>query len=354
MKPKIYINGLASISAQVEEAVFNGNAKEYHQNIIPAIEPFYKDFIPVISLRRMSKAVKMGLTAAKMALKEAGDPQPDAILTGTGQGNKQDTERFLEDILEQKEELVAPTAFIQSTHNTVGGQIGLNLKNKSYNTTYSHTSSSLEAAFIDALLLYDEKSAINVLVGGVDDISEKITSFQYLDSQIKNREICNLDLFHTSSPGTIISEGAHFFCLSSQKESSSYSRLLDVLIFNAGNAEDVSDEILRFLKNSDIDIGELDVVILGKNGDSRFDHFYEHLQENIFAQKQQLGYKHLSGDYNTSSGYAIWLGCKILKDGFIPEILKLNNMAAVSNPANILIYNQYLGVNHSIILLGSP
>lgn len=353
MKNKLYINGIASISAQAGNAVFSDSVAEYHQNIIPAITPNYKEFIPATSLRRMSGAVKMGITAAKIALKESGVLMPGAIITGTGQGCQQDTEKFLKAMLEQNEELLSPTAFIQSTHNTVGGQIALHLKCKGYNVTYTQNSGSLESALMDAQLhFFEQPEPQAVLVGGVDEISEKITSFLYLDGQLKQEEIYNLDLFKTNFPGTINSEGAHFFSFSTEKTSETYAELLDVLVFNSNTSEEVSGRISRFLKENHLTEDEIDLVILGKNGDSGWDHFYVDLQKGIFRNKTQLAYKHLVGDYNTVSGYAVWLACNILKNGEIPEVLKLNAVP-VKKPKTILIYNQYLGENHSIILLGS-
>ena len=48
--------------------------------------------------------------------------------------------------------ILTPTSFIQSTHNTVGGQIALELQCKGYNFTYVHGSNSFESALLDAKL----------------------------------------------------------------------------------------------------------------------------------------------------------------------------------------------------------
>ncbi|HSJ11073.1 MAG TPA: beta-ketoacyl synthase chain length factor [Gillisia sp.] len=353
MNNRMYINGVAGISAQTEEEVFSNTPREYHSNIFPAVTRDYKEFIPVMALRRMSTAVKMGLTAALMALKDAGVETPDAIITGTGQGCKQDTEKFLNEMLDKEEALLAPTSFIQSTHNTIGGQIALNLNCNAYNVTYSQNSASLELALADAILLFTEHPGpANVLVGGVDEISENITSFMFLDGQLKKEEIFNLELLKTQSEGTITSEGAHFFTISSSRNEKSYAELLDTSIFNADNPEKVVAEIVAFLEQNRLSSADVDLVILGNNGDSRFDHFYHFLQNGIFTEKPQVGYKHLVGDYDTVSGYAMWLGCKILKRKEIPKILKLNEQPA-QKLNKILLYNQYLGENHSLILLGS-
>lgn len=348
---KIYITGIASISAQEEDIFLSGKVSEYQQNIIPAVSPNYKDLIPAMALRRMSKAVKMGITAAKNALTEAGISQPSAIITGTGQGCLQDTEKFLEIVLEQQEGLLAPTSFIQSTHNTVGGQIALNLKCYAYNVTYTQNSGSLESAFLDAQLKFMEEPGQDViLVGGVDEISEKFTNFLYLDEQLKQKETANLVLLGTNSSGTITSEGAHFFVLSAEKNSKAYAEFLDVEIFSAATSEEVSEKIILLLEKNELKAEDLDLVILGNNGDNRFDHFYRNLQAGIFFKTPQLAYKHLVGDYNTVSGYAIWLACKIFETGNVPQVLKQNSIPH-KKLQNILIYNQYLGENHGIILL---
>ncbi|MGB8706120.1 MAG: hypothetical protein WCD31_13925, partial [Gillisia sp.] len=61
---------------------------------------------------------------------------------------------------------------------------------------------------------------------------------------------------------------------------------------------------------------------------------------------------HLVGEYETVSGYALWLACKMLRNVQIPEILKENDV--LSQPSGkILLYNQYMGHNHSLILIDS-
>ncbi|MGA9325093.1 MAG: 3-oxoacyl-ACP synthase, partial [Salegentibacter sp.] len=84
-----------------------------------------------------------------------------------------------------------------------------------------------------------------------------------------------------------------------------------------------------------------------------FDDFYSHLQEGIFSEKLQLAYKHLTGEYNTASGYAIWLACELFRRNEIPEILRQNDKPS-GEIRNILLYNQYRGRNHSLILLSHP
>ncbi|SKB33015.1 Beta-ketoacyl synthase, N-terminal domain [Salegentibacter holothuriorum] len=351
MKPKVYINGISSISAQTTEK--EENPISYHKNIFPALSPNYKEFIKPMALRRMSKAIKMGISSSKVALNETNTEIPDAIITGTGEGCKQDTERFLENLIDQQEELLSPTSFIQSTHNTIGGQIALNLGCKNYNVTYSQNSASLESALLDAeLQLLETSVKKSVLVGGVDELSENITQFRALDGQLKSVDIHNLDLWKEDSPGTITSEGAHFFILSTEKNNNSYAEFKGISIKNSIQPEKINAEVEIFLNKNNINAAAIDAVLLGSNGDNRYDHYYKNLQQSLFKDIPQLGYKHLVGDYDTVSGFALYSACKILKSGRIPSVLKLNT-STPKELKSILIYNQYLGRDHSLILLSA-
>src|SRR5690606_30108685 len=140
----------------------------------------------------------------------------------------------------------------------------------------------------------------------------------YLDGQLKKEQILNLDLLKAKGEGTMTSEGAHFFTISSTKNEQSYAELLDISVLNAEDPEKVLLGIVEFLEQNSLSPADIDLVLLGNNGDSRFDNFYHFLQKGIFREKAQVGYKHLVGDYDTVSGYAMWLGCKVLKRKEVP------------------------------------
>ena len=168
-----YINGIASITAQstMDSDLFLDEIISYTESVFGSHDPNYKKYIKPSAMRRMSKSVKMGVTAASMALNNAGIDMPDAIITGTGMGCKQDSEDFLEKILRDDEQFLTPTLFIQSTHNTVGGQVALGLGCKAYNVTYVQGAASFEVSVMDAQLMLLEEPEKNILVGGIDELA---------------------------------------------------------------------------------------------------------------------------------------------------------------------------------------
>src|SRR5690606_8434401 len=133
---------------------------------LTAREPDYTGLIPPMQLRRMSKAVRIGIGAANACL--AGK-KPDAIAVGTALGCLQDTEVFLNKMVTQDERMLTPTAFIPSTLNTVAGQIALLTGCHGYNATISQRGHSFEGAVIGAALYLTGRPEHTVLCGGVDE-----------------------------------------------------------------------------------------------------------------------------------------------------------------------------------------
>ena len=145
----------------------------YIENIVTdkLIQSDIKTLIPDAGLRRrMSRVIKMAVSTAVECLggveKIAG---LDAIITATGYGCLADSERFLRNVIVDKEDLLNPTPFIQSTFNTVGGQIALLGHNHCYNMTYVNRSHSFEDALLDAFMRLADEESSRILVGAFDE-----------------------------------------------------------------------------------------------------------------------------------------------------------------------------------------
>ncbi|MBF4492382.1 beta-ketoacyl synthase chain length factor [Flavobacterium sp. MR2016-29] len=352
MIKKTYINGVGCLSAQktfdtvfLEEAVYNKN-----ENIFFLNKPVYKDFISPVASRRMANGIKNGIVASAYAMKEANVENIDAIITGTGMGCIEDSEKFLKTIIDNNEEFLTPTSFIQSTHNTVGAQIALTLQCKGYNFTYVNGAISFESALLDAKMQIEADEAKSILVGGVDENGDYTTSLFKLAGYIKDEKSAPYDLLNETTKGAVYGEGASFFVLENEKKDTTYAEFVDVAFKNILQENEVETEITVFLKANNLEISDIDAVILGLNGDAEFDSYYKNLTQNAFAETPQVFYKHLSGEFNTSTAFAFWVGSKIIKTQTIPEIIKVNSL---EKPAynTILLYNHLCGKNHSFTLL---
>ena len=140
--------------------------------------------------RRLSGVLKRALQTSLVVLERADCPHPDAIVTGTAMGCVRDTEAFLREMVERDEQLLQPTHFIHSTHNTIGALIAIRTGTHGYNNTFSHGEASFEAALLDAQLLLVLGEAEQALVGAHDEDGECTVCF--LDTEA-NGALCRLD-----------------------------------------------------------------------------------------------------------------------------------------------------------------
>lgn len=328
---KAFITGIGSISAQGgfgNEPFQVVGLDEEHRTVI---EPDYSPWIDQRSIRRMSKVIRMSVGTALLALKESGVQIPDAIVVGTGFGCVEDTGIFLSKLIENNEEALNPTPFIQSTHNTMGSQIALLLQCVGYNQTFTQRGFSFELALQDALLYLQENKDQSVLVGGVDErtgISD--TFLQKLGVSVVN------------------GEAASFFVLSN-RPSQGWGQLVGMkMVYKPKQVSDITIEVDHLLESASISKNEIDLVLSGSCGEEKYDALLNGVL-NTFDKTPMAVFKDLCGEFSTASGFGLWLACMILKKELIPaEIMKGERDRPVKT---ILLYNQYLNQHHSLILL---
>ncbi|MBL4594307.1 MAG: beta-ketoacyl synthase chain length factor [Flavobacteriales bacterium] len=268
------------------------------------ITPNYKEFIAPTALRRMSKIIRMGLTCAKDCVKQSGIENPDAIIVGTALGCLADTEKFLNNALTLKG-LIPPTAFIQSTHNTIAGQISLELKNHNYNVTHTQNSLSFEHALIDAILCLNEDDS-NILVGAVDEeipLLGELTGQFGLDS-IKNK----------------LTSSASFFMLSNNKTETSKAKLVDSYTVGL-NTSDSKKIINEFLERNNTSLADVDLVLSNSYGtvsDSEIKNLFDSIE--VIPVEQHTGY-HL-----TTAAFGMHLATEMINQKSGNQILIYNTL----------------------------
>lgn len=347
-----YINACNCItSIEIDDLLNNPDIEVIaNENIINVIQPSYKELIPPAMSRRMAKGVKMGIFSSNQALKEDDLESPDAIMTGTGMGCIEDSEKFLKAIIENNEEFLTPTSFIQSTHNTVGAQIALGIGCKNYNFTYVNGAISFEAALQDALLQINNEEINNALVGGIEETSSHTVELYRLIEYIKQTSEKNSELLNSKTPGSFMGEGSSFFVLSNQLKPSSYAQLVDVAFCNE-TINTVEDFITNFLKENQISIDQIDLVSLGYNGDINHDSIYNNLSKTIFKNIPQYYFKHITGEFYTSNAISLYLASHAIKNQKINPVFLIDKNKKPNSVKYVLLYNQYLGKEHSLILL---
>ena len=346
---KAYINAHGIISPQrtFDGAFFENGLEEYTQPQMHCIEPDYKEFINPAKLRRMSRILKMGLGAASLCVQRG--TQPDAIVIGSGFGCLADLEKFQYAMKAENEQLLSPTPFVNSSHNMISSQIAIALGCNGYNMTHFHAALSFENALLDTLMLLNSGDAQNVLVGGIDEITEQLFSITDKLNIWRKDNCSNKNLFEGTHRGTLMGEGAAFFIIGTKPDNGNPVQITGTHTFIDGNADIVS-EAADFLGTLNLTIADIDTMILGRNGDAENDCVYDAL-ENC-CQANIVHYKHLCGEYRTSSAFAMWLGANILQRQQIPQCA-IKRKSGKNNYSNILIYNHLNSTEHAFTVLAN-
>ena len=341
----VFINGASLISPQ---KTFDGacSSEEWirHSGIrLTCVEPDYRELIDPKAIRRMSRIIRMGIAAGTKSVKEAGLSQPDAIITGTAFGCLEDTHSFISRMTEYGEDMLNPTPFIHSTHNTIAGQLALHFKCYGYNSTYVHRSLSFESALLDGMMQIEEGDIRNALIGGTDElIDASYDIMNRLGFYRKNAESNAESLFQTSEKGTIAGEGAGYFLISSEKNERSLAEIESVHQISFVKPNEAAALL------SENSIGTFDLVISGHNGDTSNDQLTDEILNSVAPGVEIMKYKHLCGDYPTSIAFALWIATQMLSG-------KLNNqgfkslLSSEKKLDRILIMNQTSGIHYSFI-----
>jgi 3-oxoacyl-[acyl-carrier-protein] synthase II len=350
---KVYITGVGNVSPQntAGNPDFPEEIISFESTFLKCREPNYKEYISGDFVRRMSRHIKMGVAAARISLTDAGCQMPDAIITGTGLGCIEDTEKFLTNMISNNEELLTPTSFIQSTHNTVSAQIALLLKCHNYNFTYVHRGLSFESAILDSMMNIETGQAKTVLLGSSDELTTNTHLLLQRLGQVKAKPINTLDLIKDKGRGSIAGEGASFFLLSSSPGLKEYGRIKGITTFFKPSGPVKTVECISdFLEHHNLQKIPPDLVILGNNGDPGYDRIYNEVSGKIFSTSPIGYFKHLCGEYFTATSFALWLAAMIMKSQVVPAVI-LKDGPPPGKINTILIYNHYRNIDHSLILI---
>jgi 3-oxoacyl-[acyl-carrier-protein] synthase II len=270
--------------------------------------PNYKEYIDAGLLRRMSKILRMSVAAAKECLHQVGGVEPDAIVTGTGLGCLQDTEKFLNTFL-TVEGLLPPTSFIQSTHNTIAGQISLSIGNHGYNMTHTQNTLSFEHALIDSMMLLAEGDQ-HILVGAADE------HIPFLDRVGQELDV--------TFPVALTS-GCSFFVLSKERSDQSLAKVAAVEAF--GQVSSLEPYLDSFFKTNQIVPESVDLVLFSGLNLEACGQVLRYLTDRGIQEDKIQDYLLYSGIYPTASAFAVHYAVdKMSQDRELKNVIICNCM----------------------------
>jgi len=355
----IYINSIKQISTQspltddwIEHPVY------YSEPYVRAMEPDYKQFFTPNEARRFGKILKRALLVSRQTMAESGVALPNAIITGTGLGCIESTEIFLDKLVRDGEELLNPTHFMQSTHNTISSLIAIDTKCHGYNSTYAHKGISFECALQDAFLQMQSGKIQTALVGAHDEMTPAYFTLLKKAGYFGNPN------------QTFAGETAVAMMLSTEKTEQTVCEI-EAMEKMYGN--DVETHNCASLPN------DINYIMLGTNGNPETDKIYFENCARLFPNIPLLQYKHIFGEGYTAPALGVYAAAICLLRGEIPEHLRIgisddpisdslisdslisdfpisdnrtsDNRTSENRISKILCYNHFENKNHTFILL---
>lgn len=328
MANRCYINSLAQVSCQkpLSDEWFDSPCL-YLEDYVRAQEPDTKGLIMPSESRRMSKILKRTVSTAITALKNSEIKHPDAIITGTGMGCMENSEKFLIDLSRFGENCLKPTLFMQSTHNTISSLIAIILKCHGYNNTYSHKGISFESSLLDAWIQMKNGMIRNALVGAHDEVSP------FMD----------LVLERTHPEYSFVSEASVSAVLTNNMSSNNICEVVEVKLFHRPDVKELTNLLDKNIDN---------VLLLGINGNTLNDRPYENLLKALSYKPHTLQYKNIFGENFSASALGFYVGAKILEKQMIPTFLSWHNENVYTgNLEYVTILNHSDNITWSMIRL---
>ncbi|PIB34415.1 hypothetical protein BFP72_02755 [Reichenbachiella sp. 5M10] len=343
----MYIKAVTAISPQLttDTGLFEGRVRVLEGNKYFAAEPSYVEMIPKALLRRMNKAVRMGVGAGLMTLKDR--MSQDGVILGTANGGIDDSFKFLQQILQYDEGTLTPTNFVQSTPNAVAGSLAMMSKNTGYNNTHVHYGLAFEMALLDAMMLFEEGKAQSLLVGALEEISDHNYNMDQQAGWFKMSESSSADLLDGDTEGTVKGEGSTMLVVDMDPKGA-LAQIMAVEQYSFVDSVQLQGSIQSLLDQEGVEASEV-ALMLGLNGDNRHDGWYREVQSAMFPSQTTYSFKNLVGEYPTATAFAVWLAVQLLNRSEVPA--EMVYAGQHTPPKYILIYNHYKAKQHSLILM---
>lgn len=337
----LYIRSAQQISIQQPLSLqWMDEPLTYTEPLVHALNPAFRDYISGSEVRRMGNILKRALVTSLKVLADTGIEHPDAIITGTCYGCMDCTEKFLAAMVENGEQMLSPTHFMQSTHNTVGSTLGIYTKTHGYNTTYSHGGTSFDWAVLDASMQMRQGKITTALVGGHD---EMLDSFYPMHEKIG----------YVGQPGMVpCGEVAMSMMLSTEHSDADLCQLVGIRILHRPSLQQLASQLDQLLAEAGMTRDDLSAVMTGVNGNAANDRLYASLVDALLPGKPRLRYKHLFGENYTVSALGLYAAAHCLKRGTVlPALYDLQTPSSCGSLRSLLLINQANGEDYSLVLI---
>ena len=353
-KHPVFIQAASQISNQMPLS-----EQWFEQPLFPTVansdsqEADYSKYISPMVARRMGKLFKRAIATAVDVMDKGKMEQVDAIITGTGLGCIEHTEKFLNAMLDNDEECLPPTHFMQSTHNTISSQIALHLKCHGYNCTYSHRGTSFDNSLLDALTQMHLGDIHSAMVCGHEEMTPAYFKMLGKIGYWKEGQFDEKTLRRHDSIGSFSGSCSVNLLLSDTANDETMCAIQSFDMLFKPNQQQLQEALQQRLAQLNISIEDISAVVMGLSGDQANDEVYLNFARQNCPDTPVVWYKHIFGESYCASAFGVYTAAVMLQRQNIPALLMYSTPQTAIKPKYILVYNHFQNKDHSLILLSS-
>jgi 3-oxoacyl-(acyl-carrier-protein) synthase len=326
-----------------------------------------QSLLPPERIKRMGRGQMLAIAAVRRALAECA-PAParggeTAIALGTAWAEEGDEIVFLENLLKLGEKGAKPAYFVNSVKNALASQLALTFGFQGENQTFAHDALSFESALWQGARLLGAGRARHAVVCGV----EALVEFQEIHGHLlgwygaDSAPLAPLaEPRRAAGQGTIPGEGAAAFVLAAPGVAASpLARLAFVRARGPGQrapALSAGSELTfveQVVRDAEMRIEDLELVLLGANGDPALDAVYGEVAASLRARAPSLAiavYRHLTGDFATASALGFELAVRAVAGRALPGEARVV-LGAAGPCERVLLYHLTRAGYHSVMIV---
>lgn len=323
-------------------------------------------YVPQRAYRRLGRAQRMAIVTSELAIENidlTDRAERVAVCLGTGMGELGQTYRFLENMIRNDEAHPMPACFVNSVHNALAAQIAILLPCKGENHTFVHGATSFETALWQARQILKQGRAEYVLACGADEWIDGFVGARVGLGKFRSVPV-PMDPMGAGNgaAGPVPGEGSAAFLLGRPESCTSRFAAIRAVRarqrnpLNGGNAADSAVDIVdKTMQNANRSLADVDLVILGANGDPELDDEYREACSALNAHaKRPLVYgvfKHVCGEFATAFAVAVALAVHSIESGGAADNLCILEGAPSGPVESVLVYNRSADGSESACLV---
>jgi 3-oxoacyl-[acyl-carrier-protein] synthase II len=256
-----------------------------------------RDYIAAMKLRRMNTLSRYAVSAARLAIDDAGMSLPNetGVALGTAFGPVQTSVDYMQEYVAKGAALAPPQLFAESVANAPGSHIAIELDLRGFNVTVTQRESSLLAAAMFASGQIVKGTVPSAVIGGVEEVNEMV--FSVLDrvgalARAEGELPEGMRPFDRRRNGMSIGEGSAIFVAEAEPSREPYGWIAGFGIgrdttatisdWGTGDAQ-VAAAMQGAIADADLAPSDIDAIYAFANGTKRGDRLEMHAIHRLFG-----------------------------------------------------------------------